>query len=286
METSSFDECPQFFKVFVPRFSSECLQIPPAFVRRYLKEFEKEVTLKDDNGKLWCMGLVIIDKYVYFGMNWESFVRKHSLVFGDFLIFKLHGHSLFSVKLFGRDGCNKYILNNAKANTLNNTTTVKTEVQEEEQYPPYTVKKRFKRSTNKTSGLTKLTNQHKTNKKAASTLVKKHKRNPRFKSIISDCESSKAWVSIPRSVFKGVKLCPEIVLCNENNKKWRVKCTLRKDGRAALTVGWSEFRKQNNLKPNDTCVFELLVVGNQHNKCTEIKVMKPSNTKPCAKLKI
>ncbi|XP_062114138.1 putative B3 domain-containing protein At5g66980 [Humulus lupulus] len=289
VETSFFNECPQFFKVFMPQFSSKRLQIPPAFVRRHLKESQKEVTLRDHNGKLWRIGLVIIEKYLYFGINWDSFVREHSLVLGDFLIFKLHGNLLFSVKLFGRDGCNKDF--NASKIIPNNTTIVKTE-QVEEEHPPCTAsahankstptgKKGFNRSTKESAKL----NQHKT-KKTAATLVKKHKRNPCFESKISDSASSKAWVCIPRSVLKEVKLCPEIVLCNENNKKWPVKFVLRKDGRSALTIGWPEFRKQNNLKANDKYVFELVVVGKE-NKCSEIKVMKVSKrSERCVKVKI
>lgn len=71
--------------------------------------------------------------------------------------------------------------------------------------------------------------------------------------------------------MKDIELSPEMVLLDENNKKWPAKIYFKKDGRATISIDWPEFRKQNNLKLNNKCAFELLVVGKEK-KCKEIRV--------------
>ena len=64
---------------------------------------------------------------------------------------------------------------------------------------------------------------------------------------------------------------PNVTLRNQNNKLWPVKIAFWKvSGRGFIKSGWCKFRKENNLKPNDKCVFEPVLA--RGNVCKEIKV--------------
>ncbi|KAK0575665.1 hypothetical protein LWI29_004852 [Acer saccharum] len=56
-----------------------------------------------------------------FGSGWVEFVKHHSLEVGDFLVFKYHGGSKFSVKIFGKTSCEK---GTKLAKTKNDRTTL------------------------------------------------------------------------------------------------------------------------------------------------------------------
>ncbi|KAG7539447.1 DNA-binding pseudobarrel domain superfamily [Arabidopsis suecica] len=103
----------EFFKVFLPEFSSHELVIPPAFIDILDKELPKEAFLVDEIGRLWCVETKTEDTEerfcVLFQKGWESFANDQSLEFGDFLVFSYNGDSRFSVTIFAKDGCKKDI---------------------------------------------------------------------------------------------------------------------------------------------------------------------------------
>lgn len=70
---------------------------------------EEKATLKDHNGRYWDDKMVMIGKHLYFGTGWEEFVKGHFLEDRDLFIFKRLGNFLFSVKIFGRNGCKKKV---------------------------------------------------------------------------------------------------------------------------------------------------------------------------------
>lgn len=44
---------------------------------------------------------------LFFWSGWHDFVKDNSLDIGDFLVFKYDGNSMFKVKIYGRNACEK-----------------------------------------------------------------------------------------------------------------------------------------------------------------------------------
>lgn len=76
---------------------------------------------------------------------------------------------------------------------------------------------------------------------------------------------------VPSLFFKehGIKLKPDLILHYQNGK-WPVKVITRDDGRCAVTTGWIDFVKKNEIKVKDKCVFDA-VLG-RSNTCKEMHV--------------
>lgn len=87
---------------------SQYLQsLPPAFGIQFNGKNEalpKNATLKDGNAKIWQVGLVKREGDWVIKDGWKEFACYHSLVDGDFLIFKYDGSSEFEVELYGNNG--------------------------------------------------------------------------------------------------------------------------------------------------------------------------------------
>ncbi|KAJ6678503.1 B3 DOMAIN-CONTAINING [Salix viminalis] len=81
----------KFFKVYLSDLSSRQLSLPPAFGIQFNGKDEalpKNATLKDGNTKIWQVGLVKREGVWVINDGWKEFACYHSLVDGDFLIFK------------------------------------------------------------------------------------------------------------------------------------------------------------------------------------------------------
>ncbi|KAL1196535.1 putative B3 domain-containing protein [Cardamine amara subsp. amara] len=101
----------EFFKVFLPEFSSHELVIPPAFIDILKKPLPKEALLLDEIGRSWSVEIKTEDTEerfrVLFKKGWESFAEDQSLEFGDFLVFCYDGDLRFSVTIFAKGGCKR-----------------------------------------------------------------------------------------------------------------------------------------------------------------------------------
>ncbi|XP_074294376.1 B3 domain-containing protein REM5-like [Silene latifolia] len=96
---------PSFFKLYLPEHNSNKLLIPPPFIKYFNGDIPKKVKLRNLQGKLWKVKLEVVqDGRVYIAKGWNEYVRNHSLVRGDFLVFKPLNKSDFHVKVFGIDG--------------------------------------------------------------------------------------------------------------------------------------------------------------------------------------
>ncbi|KAJ6309395.1 hypothetical protein OIU77_015197 [Salix suchowensis] len=100
----------KFFKVYLSDLSSRQLSLPPAFGIQFNGKDEalpKNATLKDGNTKIWQVGLVKREGVWVINDGWKEFACYHSLVDGDFLIFKYDGISEFEVELYCNNGLKK-----------------------------------------------------------------------------------------------------------------------------------------------------------------------------------
>ncbi|KAF4373542.1 hypothetical protein F8388_025236 [Cannabis sativa] len=252
----SNDKLPQFFKVFIPKFSSKHMLIPPDFVQRFISRVPKKVIIRHTNGKCWVVALgMSLEKDLYFENGWEEFVRDQMLNYGDSLVFKYHGHSLFEVDIFGQNGCMKGIGVPSKMMGKKEEETLK----KEELLDSYMHAHNEEISIN---GSTK--------KSSSSTKHVPMKKNPCFVATIGNSKIHSYMLYIPQPVHNGVKFKPNTKLRYHNGKLWPVRISNWKDGRCFLTAGWRRFREENDLKANDKYVFELVLA--KENECEEIKV--------------
>ncbi|XP_022772855.1 B3 domain-containing protein REM16-like [Durio zibethinus] len=84
------------------------LEVPEKFTKNIKKKLPETVTLKGPGGIIWDVGVTEDDDALFFDRGWKNFVKDHSLVENDFLIFKFNGVSNFDVLMFdGRSLCEK-----------------------------------------------------------------------------------------------------------------------------------------------------------------------------------
>ncbi|MBA0792544.1 hypothetical protein Gohar_017037 [Gossypium harknessii] len=86
------------------------LEIPEKFAKNIKKKLPETVTLKGPSGIIWDVRLTVDDDddTLFFNGGWKTFVKDHSLVANDFLIFKYNGVSHFDVLMFdGKSLCEK-----------------------------------------------------------------------------------------------------------------------------------------------------------------------------------
>ncbi|KAL5557181.1 hypothetical protein UlMin_039417 [Ulmus minor] len=233
----------EFFKVFLPEDSSKHMCMPQAFVRRFIRTNPDNATIRDPAGKSWQVNVVKIDEDLFFETGWEVFVSENSLRLGDFLLFNYDGTSLFDVKIFLRNGCRKGVV--ATPQTLP-TVKIKEEDVEEENKEMRPI--------------------HKVDRSEYDA-----PENPHFLVDLSKSRSYLYSVHVPRTLLDAhnIEMKPNILLINENGKKWPATVTFRADGRICIT-SWKIFREKNNVTPKDKCVFEF-VLG-RGNACMELKV--------------
>lgn len=81
--------------------------IPPAFVKVFKGNIPNNAILRDIRGKCCHVELEKVEKGVWIRTGWQEFVRDHSVLEGDFLVFKYDGEVSFDVDIFGRSGCRK-----------------------------------------------------------------------------------------------------------------------------------------------------------------------------------
>ncbi|KAH6794283.1 hypothetical protein C2S52_004760 [Perilla frutescens var. hirtella] len=97
----------EFFKVFLPKFSSHQLLIPPDFFENFGRTIKEKVILKNIDGKTWYVDVKGTPNGVFLQNGWQEFVDYHGLKVGEFLVFRYEGSYTFMVKIFGTNGCKK-----------------------------------------------------------------------------------------------------------------------------------------------------------------------------------
>ncbi|KAI9199992.1 hypothetical protein LWI28_001209 [Acer negundo] len=92
---------------FLAAQPSRVQRIPPAFVKNFNGNCLGKITLASPSRDNWVIKMENDENGLSFGSGWQEFVKHHSLEVGDFLVFKYHGGSKFSVKIFGKTSCEK-----------------------------------------------------------------------------------------------------------------------------------------------------------------------------------
>ncbi|XP_077239726.1 putative B3 domain-containing protein Os03g0621600 [Tasmannia lanceolata] len=100
-----FDKRPHFFKVLLGDFS-ECLRIPPAFMKHISMEASSSTAiLKCIKDSVWTVELRKKINGTYLQDGWKEFSQAHSLRGREFLLFRYDGNLRFSVQIFDETAC-------------------------------------------------------------------------------------------------------------------------------------------------------------------------------------
>nr|TKS02134.1 hypothetical protein D5086_0000163930 [Populus alba] len=232
----------EFFKVYLSDFSSRQLSLPPAFGIQFNGKNEalpKNATLKDGNAKIWQVGLVKREEDWVIKDGWKEFACYHSLVDGDFLIFKFDGSSEFEVELYGNNGLKN---NRLKKEGL------------------------FGKSGPKSSE-TKIAKLGECKGAKAPSSVPREV--PPF---VMNITRITRFARIPKKFLRenNIEVPKEIELRDESGKLWPVQISFWDSGYTVLTSGFSEFCRMNKLLPRDQCVFTFIC--SKGNLCKVIQV--------------
>ncbi|RID44048.1 hypothetical protein BRARA_I00870 [Brassica rapa] len=259
----------EFFKVCLPEFSSRKLVIPPAFVNILEKPLPNQVVLLDEIGRLWNVETKTEEGVgdVVFKKGWEKFANDHSLEFGDFLVFSYDAVSRFSVKIFDKNGCKKYL--------VAVTTADRSRVAVEKE--PVLVKpvddistKRCGKSRKRVSVKEEPSGGNRVRDPCEMGCVpenKKHKgfeepdykpKNPHFVRNITLCFRQ---MEIPTTFLKsnGIEMEEDFELCDENGKKWPMKVVIHDRGQRFSPGLWLSFCRSHKLSTSNKCLFEFIV---------------------------
>ncbi|KAF5190973.1 AP2/B3-like transcriptional factor family protein [Thalictrum thalictroides] len=119
---------PSFFKILIGDFTDQ-LRVPPAFVKHFQENLPKQLFLKISNGLCWIVKLKKDGNVqLFLGEGWSGFVEDNSIEYGDVLLFKSLGDSIFQVKIYGKNCCEKEI-NIGKKNVEENIPSKREEKQ-------------------------------------------------------------------------------------------------------------------------------------------------------------
>ncbi|XP_010070479.2 putative B3 domain-containing protein At5g66980 [Eucalyptus grandis] len=288
-KTSSSDEPLEFFKVYLPSFSSHQLLIPPDFVKNFKGVVPKKAVLKNTTGRSWPIGIAGVGNTLFIKSGWRDFVIDHPLDFADFLIFRYIRDSVFLVKVFGKNGCRKEITNGVnRPLAVVKTEELADEVKEAEQNqmrPVQACKRKFvDLNIDKVENHVHRDSRFKTKLELVGETVSKCSvktyampKNPHFVSRIS--KYALKLLFVPTSFIKRnhIKLNPneKMIVRDQNGGTWPVQINERIAGRFYLSSGWTEFRKGNNLRVGNQLVLEF-VLG-EGNACSEtiVRVLPP-----------
>ncbi|XP_010263945.1 PREDICTED: B3 domain-containing protein Os01g0723500-like [Nelumbo nucifera] len=100
---------PSFFKVLLRREDFRLLRIPPSFIKHFNGSVSKASILRGPTGKPLHVKVKWVKKQLFFCNGWGRFVKHHSLALGEFLVFRYHGNSKFSVKVYDASACEKEV---------------------------------------------------------------------------------------------------------------------------------------------------------------------------------
>ncbi|XP_043710117.1 putative B3 domain-containing protein At5g66980 [Telopea speciosissima] len=258
------EKIPEFFKIYLPDHSSQKMKIPPGFINHFNGLIPNKAILRSRNGRVWHVELEQVDNNLFFQNGWKGFVKDQSLKLGEFLVFKYDGNSVFNVKIFGTNGCEKQETLAYNNNYDQEAPHLKKEEQPEAegiinnctpfiQNFPELSGKRIRRRPKYGSPRSKVV-EALTLKAAGLGRLK----NPYF--VASFVPERPYDLFIPRTLIAKhhLKIVPEMTMCDPSGKHWRVKTSRWKDGRVSLAKGWSALCKEHNLGIDDKCIFEFI----------------------------
>ncbi|GKE22401.1 DNA-binding pseudobarrel domain-containing protein, partial [Tanacetum coccineum] len=104
---------PPFFYHILMNPSSPHLPLPAKFVKKHLRNkiLKKPILKSANGGYLWKLKMKKIDDHTFcFVDGWCKVVKDVGLLFGEFLLFKYVGSSVFIMHVYSVNGCEKILV--------------------------------------------------------------------------------------------------------------------------------------------------------------------------------
>ncbi|KAF8013637.1 hypothetical protein BT93_I1483 [Corymbia citriodora subsp. variegata] len=239
---------PDFFKVYMPEYSSQRMLVPRAFLAQLDGPLSGEILLRCRMGWQWRVKVILEAQDAYFEDGWQEFVRDNLVEKCDFMVFSHQSPGVFRVVLFGRSGCEK------KECTLPAEVGKGSEVREhdrddgEEAEEDEDWSKRSKKTGN-------IEERKAADEDRINVMRYINAKNPHFMTTIRTFRSSYLFVPHTVRVDYELKLPHAIEFQDPTGRSWRGTVKVWKDGRTWIT-GWGALCRHNNLKKNDWCICE------------------------------
>ncbi|OEL21625.1 putative B3 domain-containing protein [Dichanthelium oligosanthes] len=98
-------------KVLLPSSTSRKLGIPPKFVQKNIAESEMKSSVAVLLSPLYNFCRIVVEKdesgNMFFSGGWSQFLVSHGITEFDVLLLRYEGNMVFTMKVFGPDGCQK-----------------------------------------------------------------------------------------------------------------------------------------------------------------------------------
>ncbi|KAL1295773.1 hypothetical protein HN51_056615 [Arachis hypogaea] len=241
-----------FFKIIL-KTNLKILKIPNKFALKYGSGLSNPVFLKPPDGTRWKVCLSKKDDQVWFEKGWKEFTQNYSLDHGCLVLFKYEGttSSQFDVIIIDDSALE------IDYSSYNGNDDDDVSVQIVKEIHPYKKNKETMRGEkNVTTSLSLNWPREPRAREEANKFVSN---NPFFTVLIKPSHITQYLLSIPGLegyVDKEVKY----VKLENGDRSWPVKmlsCSKTPSNRF-LSAGWNLFAQENELKPGDVCIFELV----------------------------
>ncbi|XP_048232510.1 B3 domain-containing transcription factor VRN1-like [Ricinus communis] len=218
------------------------LMIPVQFMRDYSNVLLNEVNLIIPNGLAWRIGLTKSENRIYFHRNWNDFMEHYSIREEHFLVFEFIGFFTFGVRIFAPSGCEIHYPSTATTRGPENNIMIP-------------VHQSLNTTTQQCKAITSPENE-----RAVDACRKFRTERPCFKIILRELNLRSHTAYVPAQFAREVlKEAPRFFkLQVPDGREWNVKANQRTCKRMNFGKGWIAFRRENDLKENDVCVFELI----------------------------
>ncbi|KAI4987124.1 hypothetical protein ZWY2020_019924 [Hordeum vulgare] len=237
------DRQKHFLRLMVSDFHQE-MSIPQKFVNNFRGRISEVMKLEAPDGNIYNIKLTKDLNKIVLRSGWAAFASDYELKEHDLLVFRYIGDSHFKVLIFDPSGCEKqlfHIVINHAPNVTMYTGGLRA-----------TAETRYVLAT----GCNLTTSQ----RSEVDALVKKVR--PVIPFYITAMNKTSMSGSLVICKDYAAKYLPHkdqfITLCRPHNSNiWIDNLKVFTDGSCMLSVGWSCFVLQNELRESDICLFEV-----------------------------
>ncbi|KAF5190977.1 cytochrome b6f complex subunit (petM) [Thalictrum thalictroides] len=264
-------------------------KIPTAFINSFNGVLPEKIMLKYSVGRVWHVEVKRVENDFFFQKGWQEFVKMHSLVMGEFLVFRYDGNSTFKVKLYDHSGCEKEETLDDK--NINKAVCFIKEEDNKEASKPITKpilaicdsKHKHSKGLKKIdkSGCRYTQPERVSVKYVQKNVVSKASETdqpkPHFDVVVNP--KARYSVHIPKQVLtdNNIKIQPKIFLRDPTGKSWPATVRFSKDGRTRITGGWFDFCRANNLKEKDECEFKFAQRRSRGKFIIDVHIRRPKH---------
>ncbi|PVH35092.1 hypothetical protein PAHAL_7G104900 [Panicum hallii] len=212
-------------------------------------------------GKFWRIGLEVNQSGMSPAGGWSEFLSFHGIIEGNVLLLKYQSNMVFTVKVFGPDGCQ---MQSKRKDTRIQQTPTLPDIEKQRESLSASAKKR--KSKNERSSGERL-------KRPKGSMTSLDKASLRRKSVYEIGPQSWIKKEINKNTLEkhlslsaafcnviGLREPCMIMLKNSMNstRSWQVRCNPYKHCSYQIGSGWKRFCQDNRLKQGDVCTFNVI----------------------------